>query len=191
MHLHVKTLNRNDRKKRMHAFIPNRRTGGGTTTDGRFISSHVSRSRGGMDRFTGSSGPLHTWAHLVVHSPARCARMIACRGRRYSVCRLGQVFNDHVIASSCVHHPAEWTTRSYNVERHCDRALLFPNFLFYFRVMMSSLRRSINTDQRKSEYPVREKLSNCNRQYVIKVKVIYIKKKMAFSKRLSLFKLLF
>lgn len=142
-----------------HSFSSDGR--GRTTTDRRFISSCMSF---GLEEeridLRGRWGRCRRGCTLrrtsVVHSPARCAWMIACRGRRWSVCRLGQVFNGHVITSSCVHHLAEWTTRSYNVERHEDAAtgrfvrfrfeafLLLPHLL---PITMPSLRHSMNTYQ--------------------------------------------
>jgi len=71
MYLHVKTLNRrNDQRKKTHARIHSRQTGGvrRQRTDGSSVLACLLESRGGTDRFTGSLGPLpsrlHTSAHL-------------------------------------------------------------------------------------------------------------------------------
>lgn len=140
VHPHGETLNRrDDRRKETHARVPTGWEDDGRRTDSSVLS-HV--SRGGTDRFTGSSGccrpRLHTSAHLV-HSPARVhAGDSVPRRTLVRVCRLGQVFNGHVITSSCVHHPAEWTTRSYNVERHEDTATGHRFVRFPFDLLSSS-----------------------------------------------------
>lgn len=179
MHLHVKTLNRrNDRRKETHARIRFGQTGGVGHDNRRTVHqfSHVSRSRGGADRFTGSPGRCRRGCTLRgaprgSFTSSVCARMIACRGRRWSVCRLGQVFNGHVITSSCVHHPAEWTTRSYNVERHEDAArpgascASVSSSFFFFRVLFffPSWRRLFNvrstriSAMAKLGYPARKR----------------------------------
>lgn len=51
-------------------------------------------------------------ADIEAHSVAMNARIMACR----QGCRLGQVFNGHVITSSCVLVRTEWTTRSHRPE---------------------------------------------------------------------------
>ena len=52
-------------------------------------------------------------ADIEAHSVAMNARIMACR---QGCCRLGQVFNGHVITSSCVLVRTEWTTRSHRPE---------------------------------------------------------------------------
>jgi len=128
-------------KKRMHAFILVRRAGwddnGQTVHQFLHVSWSLEEER--ID-LRGRWGRCRRGCTLrrtsVVHSPTWCAWMIACRGRRWSVCRLGQVFNGHVITSSCVHHPAEWTTRSYNVERHEDAAATGRFMCFRFELFL-------------------------------------------------------
>lgn len=118
------------RSKETHARIRTR--GRGWTADGSSALS-LSLSLACLPRRHGwiyGVVGLRTRAHLV-HSPAHPVHAGDSVPRRTLVpaCRLGQVFNGHVITSSCVHHPAEWTTRSYNAgasRRHRDRPFRAP-----------------------------------------------------------------